>query len=638
MMLTEIRVVSCVVIVVLTSLPRDSLCCFPIEDVFADSSSWLQTTSLNSRRLIQVGEEAEDIIIVETEGLATNRELMLRCMIAYGENRYLVKVEEEHGSTRYMCYQFTPLTHYVIRQGRTEENINRKRVDCIDDHYTEDEAVLIAYKDIQPQQCPLVGGYQMIMRQGMAVDGNCVDSVHSYNPHVQFHCDGRGSGNVLVDFGKACEPPALTSSMGGRHLTHLTCVSEWEEDGFQSVLLQMRDHQQSFWCLHYKVVSSGHSSVLTGAYDSLEVFLTVDGRCSSQAFGDEDVPRNTSMFGHLIAYRQETDIRCTEKVYLESCQLNVDKCLSSVECPSYCGRCKKMLASPNCSFPANTLGSWKVVNSDRQLEITIQKTKIKSHSFGDFLCMGARDPDLEDDTYPVLQATIGPTCMPYYACAVVFSPTPGLLTFQLQPSFRNPKTGEPLPCKESHDLLALTTPPEQEEAITLINQNKLHKTACNHELRSTYPTRVPGCKVAVHQCSGTCQTFNVTFDIPSCGNETDRTYDIENKHICYATITFEDGVHGILAKTFGSGRYLCWLFSSTRLFVASPEDCNQESVTQIFSDVTAHLRYDPLSAISTLPFINNSAQTCLIQTSAAIVCVWLLGYILQTLMITNVNS
>lgn len=512
------------------------------------------------------------------------------------------------------------------------------QVNCIEDYYSEDEEVLLAYKDTQPQQCPLAGGYQLIMRQGMAVGGACINTVKTYNPHIQFHCDGRGSGNVLVDFGKACEPTTLTPYMGQRHLTHLKCVSRWEENGFHSVLLQMRDYPESFWCLHYKIVSSSSFGGKNAAHEELlKVFLTVDGRCSSQAFGTEDVPRNTSMFGHLVSYRPVNDIKCTEKVYVESCKLNEDKCLESVECPSYCGRCRNHTTNQSCNFPAEALGFWKVLNSDRRLEVTVEKSRIKSPNFGDFLCQRSPDTDGQDYIYSVVQASTAPTCIPYYSCAKLLSPSPGVLTFQLRPGFRSQASGEPLPCEENRqESLPFFHPRAPEQTVTLINQNKLHKTSCKLAQRATFPTKLDDeCKIVVHECSGSCQAFNVSLDVTSCGNKTQQGNNIENQHICYATIQFQDTVRGILAKTGTSGRYLCWIFGSSRLFVAAVEDCNQDSVNRIFRESNADFLYDPVTAISLASVTDNSARTVAVQIPSVFMCCLLLAYILGLVFTTN---
>ncbi|BFZ09547.1 hypothetical protein BsWGS_12586 [Bradybaena similaris] len=511
------------------------------------------------------------------------------------------------------------------------------QVNCIEDYYTEDEEVLLAYKDIQPQQCPLAGGYQLIMRQGMAVGGFCMNSVKTYNPHIQFHCDGRGSGNVLVDFGKACEPTTLAPYMGERHFTHLKCVSHWLENGFHSVLLQMRDHPESFWCLHYKVVSSSSFGGKNAAHEELlKVFLTLDGRCSSQAFGTEDVPRNTTMFGHLASYRSINDIKCTEKVYVETCKLNEDKCLESVECPSYCGRCKKHMTNQSCNFPAEALGFWKVLNSIHRLEVTVEKSRIKSPNFGDFLCLRSPDTGGQDYIYSVVQVSTAPTCMPYYSCAKLLSPSPGVLTFQLRPGFRSQETGEPLACEESHqEGLPFFHPPGPEQTVTLINQNKLQRTSCKLAHRSTFPTKLNDeCKIVVHECSGSCQSFNVSFDVASCRNNT-QDYNIENQHICYATIQFADTVRGILAKSGTSGRYLCWIFGSSRLFVATVEDCNQDSVNRIFRERTADVLYDPVTAISLPTGTDNSARAMSVQIPSVFMYSLLLAYILGLVFTTN---
>lgn len=462
------------------------------------------------------------------------------------------------------------------------------QVDCINDPYKEDQAVLVAATDIHPVHCPLSGGFQLVLNQGMAVDDKCLQSVRKYNPRLQFQCDGQRSGNAVIDFGQACRPALLNKVMGSRQLTHLRCVSEWKESAYSSLLLQMRDHPDVYWCLHYKSTR--------GTADMFTVLLALDGHCSTQVFGDEDVPRNTSMFGYLIAYKPESDLRCREKVYVESCNLDPDKCLGSTECPSYCGRCQKTLTHLNCSFPVDTQASWKVVNSGRQLDIIVERSKIMISDLGDFMCYGPPEPGQHYSTYPVVQISTGPTCMPYYACALVFSPTPGLLTFQLQPSFRNQETGEPLSCKKSQELMGQDPPAEPEEAITLINLGKLNKTPCKHRVSSTYPTIFPGCRLVVPECSGTCETLNVTFDAPACVNTTD--LEIDATHTCYATITFNDDVQGILAKTSVSGRFLCWLFGSTRLFITEPEECNQKSINQIFSDTKAQTLYDPVKLIS----------------------------------------
>ncbi|CAG5114624.1 unnamed protein product [Candidula unifasciata] len=607
-----------VLIVLLTTVVRYSLGCFPMLDVFQHSTRWMQITSMNSRRMVEVGEETDEIMIIETtetigtEEVIKHREQLL-CMMEYGEHRYLVRIDDDEEGSRYMCYQFTPLTEYIVRQGRTEENINRKRVNCIDDQYTEDEQVLIAYSAIQPQQCPLAGGYQLIMQQGMAVDRLCINSIKTYNPYIH------------------CQPMALNPYMRGRHLTHLRCVGQWEDNDFHSVLLQTRDNPHHFWCLHYKVVSWGKSGGKNNDQEELvKVFLTIDGRCSSQTFGNEDVPRNTSMFGHLALYKPINDIKCTETVYVESCKLDEDKCLESIECPKSCGRCLNQVESYNCTFPAETFGSWKVFNSDRNLEMTIDKDRIESSSFGELMCLGVPEPRRQGYLYTVVQINAAPTCNYYYSCAEMFNPNPGVLTFQLRPAFRNSNTGELVSCKESYqDSPVHVRPPEPEAGFTLINQQRLQRTSCNFLQSSKYRTKIPGCSIVVHECSGPCQIFNVTFDIPSCDNETQQIYNIENQHICHAKVDFYDGVYGIVTKGVTSGKFLCWVFGNSQLFVPTAEDCNLDSMDRIYSDASADTRYDLLKAISLNPPQDNSAEAVILPVPSALMFSLLVTYMLE---------
>lgn len=588
--------------VLMASLLQYAHSCFPLEDLFLQHRVWTQQTSLHSYNVIKVGVEQEDLTTVERfhhGAKASTAEY--RCQIAYGENRYLVRMDVQgEDDSIFQCIQFNVLTPYVIRMGKTDSSHIRKKVNCADDTYTEDESVLVADVSHFTQPCPLTGGYQIIMRPGMAVTSACPDSIQTYNPRIQFQCDGSRSGKVLIELGDSCELIALTSKVKilKRNIAFFRCLGYWQETHFSSVLLQMQENPRQFWCLHYKPHGYGSGNFM-------QIFITVDGRCSTIDFNNEAVPRNTSIFGFVAKYIPADDPMCKNKSYLEKCSLDGTACNDpeSTDCPTNCGRCRKEFAFRNCSFDPSTIGDWREISSkSTNFRISIDSHWI-SGTLGNFQISSAPGELKCSENahnkllYRVVQISKDPSCMPYYACAGLAPLAPGILVFQLQPTARKSETGEPLTCVESNNHWGHITPTLAERATALFDLSKLTKTRCEQPHQATFTTVHGTCRILLKPCSGDCTTLYAGYDPVTCGNESGLAVKLENHHTCLGSLHFGDGIQGTVTKS-ATGRYLCWVFTGTRLFITKVERCHKDSISHLMIDPEAETEFDPLNAIA----------------------------------------
>ncbi|XP_012938984.1 uncharacterized protein LOC101846705 [Aplysia californica] len=623
--------VFCVLAFLLACQVPQSQSCFPV-DMFEHSFRWLQSITLHKRLYVYIDQEEPRHIRMESEGEQKQRKINLKCLHAYSDQRYMVRVEEVYQPIYYHCIKFQQLSKYVIRISKTKARVSKKKVNCETEMYMEDEAVIFAY-EVPPQPCPLSGGYQLVMHQGRAIDGACLDTVQGYNPRVQFECDISRGGNVMVEFGRFCEPSILTRSqkMRGRHITKLRCLGSWEESGYSSVLLQMENSEVNVWCLHYRQQRHSRSTVTSDGEEFLSAFLTLDGRCSGEAFVNEDMPRNSSMFGSLASYRPGSDLKCTEEGYLQNCKLREDRCFESSECPDNCHRCIKPVEKRACEFDENTRGQWELVYSFDNLTVSIGQNSLKGSAFGDFECRGPAESSLPGNVFPVVQRGTSATCMPYYACAQVLHLAPGMLAFNLRAVVRDAYTGAPHSCVETHNAVGHIVPIKLQRTLTLLDRKRLQEVPCQVQAR-TFPTMVGECRIAVDQCDGDCQTLTVDYDEKTCNYSGSNPFNIEHEHKCYAHIFFRDGIEGILAKTADSDKFLCWVFSPTRLFITIAEKCNQEGVTAIYNDRDAAVSYDPLNAISrpvsgSSTDYNNGSQLSVSFLSQIIKSLWSLFWV-----------
>ncbi|CAL1539290.1 unnamed protein product [Lymnaea stagnalis] len=605
--ITDSRI-TCLVVLV-AALLRYAHSCFPMEDLFLQHRVWTQQTSLYSHNVIKVGVEQEDLMTVDSfqHGAKTTAEY--RCQIAYGENRYLVRMDSPGmDDSIFQCIQFNVLTPYVIRMGKTDRSYIRKKVNCADDTYTEEESVLVADVSHFTHPCPLSGGYQLIMHAGMAVTSTCPDSIQTYNPRIQFQCDGSRSGNVLIELGDSCELTALTSRVKilKRNLAYFRCFGSWQENQFSSVLLQMQENPRQLWCLHYKKYSYKSA-------DFLQMFIAVDGRCSSGAFSNEAVPRNTSIFGFMAKYTPAKDFKCQDQSHIEKCSSAASNCYNSdsLDCPEDCGRCNKEIVFRNCSFDPATQGVWRDISSSPpSFEVNVENDRI-SGELGEFRIAGTQgesqchESSYHGFLYRLVQIGSEPSCMPYYACARLIPRAPGMLVFQLQPAARDPKTGEPLSCEESSTQWGHITPTPAEHATALFDLSKLSKTRCEQPHQATFSTVQGQCRILLKPCVGDCTVLYAGYDPVTCGNETGQARKLENHHTCYGTLHFDDGVLGIVTKS-ATGRYFCWLFTGARLFIARAERCHQVSVSHLLIDTNAAYDFDPLNAVA-VPLVDSDS-------------------------------
>ena len=67
--------------------------------------------------------------------------------------------------------------------------------------------------------------------------------------------------------------------------------------------MSMENSADVKWCLHYKKKAHEYRTQVMEGEEFLNVFLSLDGQCSSKAFKETDFTSNTSMYGFLARYR-----------------------------------------------------------------------------------------------------------------------------------------------------------------------------------------------------------------------------------------------------------------------------------------------------------------------------------------------
>ncbi|GFO18797.1 hypothetical protein PoB_004530200 [Plakobranchus ocellatus] len=592
---------------------REGFGCFPMQDVFKDSCLWIQTTSMGSRNRISICNEKGTPMIIESEGIGTNRaqDRTLECLRVYNEHRYLVKVYRSKIFLGYQCLKFSSLTDRVVRQEKTAVVAKENKLNCEDESlYTADEAVLIASLiNDEPKKCVLSGGFQLLMHMGGSSTESlrCQENVQVYNPRIQFQCDEKDSPNVLIDLGKACTPQVLwdSQSLRGRYVAHLRCLDSWQENKgtpkeFTTLLLAMRDSPRAYWCLHVKQIDSSGSEVLASSGEVLyQAFLTLDGRCVQNINGYHDVPKDSTMFGTLSSFVPRYSNKCKDDDYLRTCERNDQQsCFESLNCPSSCGRCKKKEKLQNCTFPTNMRGSWESFShTDKKPALFVKERSVQSYRFGEFECRYPKEFGDVLGLYALVQSGVEPSCMPYYSCAQLISLAPGLLSFQMRPTLRDVYTGEIYSCQQTHEMVGFIRPEKTEETVTLLQKAKLKGASCNINKIQAYPTEAvtPGCQMLIHECYGACQLFHISLEAESCNNMTATEYGLNTQHTCLAEISLNDGSRALLTKLPNTEEYFCWLFVKAQLLIIRPDACNQNRIDSIFKfESEPQIIYDPL--------------------------------------------
>lgn len=463
---------------------------------------------------------------------------------------------------------------------------------------------MIAYQKMSHETCPLIGGYQMLLHEGVTVRAHCLDTIQTYNPRLEFSCDGN---QVLADFGQDCAPTIPTQGKGQMQVpfAYLQCVGSWVEPGgdVNAVLLQMKDDPHSFWCMHYKSAKGDSDELLT-------IYLSFDGKCSGEVFNNNrDIPDSHSMFGILAKYVPVSDSRCFQNSYIKKCRSIESTCFETAECPLDCQRCNKKIPKKDCGFD-ELIDEWTTVDSSHGLTVNVKKRGFKVTEYGVFSCYGKSGPE-KGGVYSMVRNDPYSSCLPLYTCAKVFSPAKGILNFYLRLAERDGQTGEPKSCTVSPNAKSLVPGPH-ESTITLLNTQKLQEVPCNIERDMLFPSSLGDCRFSIKKCADSCTTFYGDYDTASCGNNT--VLKIEHDHICHARLLLTDGIHAIISRSKLNQRFLCWIFTSQRLFVTVPEHCNSDGAMRIFSDENAQTRYDPFLGIS-LPEEakvagSNEATTC----------------------------
>ena len=482
------------------------------------------------------------------------------------------------------------------------------KLDCGKADYKVDEAVLIGgYIDPTARPCPISGGFQLLMNLGESPSSeNCLGSVSSYLPQLLFQCDETGSTRAIIDLGKLCTPQVLrtSQSLRGRYVAHLKCLASWQENKgsksseFTTVLLVMRDSYLSYWCLHLQRLNGKTSGEVL-----YKAILTLDGRCLPDISGSLDSPKHTDMFGKLVSFKPGNDTECKDHSYMSSCEEDdgADTCRESLRCPSSCGRCKKSLKLKSCAFPMDIRGSWESLSFDEDSILSVGKNTVQSPQFGQFQCQSAAEDGDVKGMYPMVQVGIEPTCWPYYSCAEIRSLAPGLLSFQMRPALKNIYTGKVESCQETHRQVWSIRPEKAEETKTLIDRKRLKPTPCRFKEAKAYPSigLIKGCLLVVPECSGTCNTFNISLEANTCNNISAESVELYTQHICMARVSFDDGAHVVLTKIVGSEEdsqeFRCWLFFRFRLYILRADYCNQNQIESIFEfDDHPEFTYDPV--------------------------------------------
>ncbi|GFS26463.1 hypothetical protein ElyMa_007054900 [Elysia marginata] len=539
--------ISCytVIAILVTSLARGTLGCFPVNDVFKASCSWSQPKSVESRLHVDV------------------------C-------RHSPKIQK---GTKMV----------FIPEGENTDSL--EEADCASAIYTLDEHVLVA-DDLDPVKCPLSGGYQVLMHLSESIPNNkkCLDTTATYKPHLQFQCDLVGSPHVLADLGSSCLPGELQMSpaMQGESMAHLECVDSWQEKSAgptttnnkpsTTVLMRMKASKQTFWCLHVqRVARSSHTSVSSPEESLYRSLLTFDGRCLTRMNGQHSVPKTLTMFGHLAAFRPGDDIKCKEASYLDQCNVEAKtKCQESTDCPRTCGRCLDAIAPPSCSIPERLRGNWEPF-SEKEFATVVGSVTIRTPNHGEFTCHGSEGEN--QDTFALVQVRQHATCVPYHTCVKLEPSGPGLLIYQMFPAKRSADTGAVMTCMETIISNRQNMAWRPTETFTLVQKSKLQATGC--AMLTTMRLKMHNadfdCQLIIHECTGDCHTFNISLDPATCDNMTAEEFGLMTTHTCLAVLAPRERAIR-LTRCPVTGQYLCWIQLSTSVFILGPEKCNEQQI------------------------------------------------------------
>lgn len=424
----------------------------------------------------------------------------------------------------------------------------------------------------------MIGGFQYFV--DVKPDTFCRRSMAGYSPSIQFECDNSRSGSVVLDFGPDCLPQALTSSLlfpRDQILFRMSCFGKWEEGAQTSLILKMQSVTNMFWCLVYRSVTSGE-----------KFSLTLDGSClrSSAQPGNSVV-----VSGIMAPYRSYKDSECS-KFSDSDCADGRNVCNDPSICHKKCGRCQKHVAASRlCQFSHNLTGTWSTLTPD--ITITINGSGV-SGTYGQFICLR----ESSEFTYTLLLTGGDDTvCQQIYACAQIENFATDMLVFHLRPVMRN-VTGEPTSCEKSPGTMFYGKPSAKDEPKLLISGNQLKVSSCDIPSASVYPTRYKNCKLLVKKCSGDCQTLTVAYDRETCSNRTYTDEHIATNHTCFGTVKFKGQKRGIIAKSWHTEDFHCWLFTSSHLYILEVEKCNPISVELVVSDSNSHREYDPLNTLT----------------------------------------
>ncbi|RUS90447.1 hypothetical protein EGW08_001788 [Elysia chlorotica] len=588
-----------------TSLLQGILGCFPNDEVFKTSCLWTQSFDIDSHYRIDVcghygdaGKGSRMTFTPIRKGAIYQKEWHWDCVKATSidqkEFSYLVKRGNSEETLGYQCVRFSPLTQNVVRQRLT--SITKNMVNCNDAIYSLDSHVLVASGNLESKTCPLIGGYQVLMHlpYNAPSDRNCLENAATIKPHLQFGCAQTGSSRVLANLGAYCTPDALLNSyaMRGRAEVHLDCVESWQEntgtkEQSTNVLLRMDDSNSTFWCLHVQRVANPSHSAVSFADETLyKSFLTFDGRCGPHMNGDNSVPKPTTMFGHLAAFRPGNDSKCQEPSYLNGCESEKRKCQTSTDCPKSCGRCLEELPSSFCSIPAKFHGSWESFFFDQEDKTLISTNSIRTPKQGEFKCLNPDGTEGHDQgVFSLVQKGEHLTCMPHRSCVLLDTPAPGILTHRRFPPIRT-DTGEIKSCSMTDEINRLSYRKDLPEVVTLVQPEKVEATACD-QLTTKHLGMVntgSSCRLTLHECQGSCHTFNVSLEADSCDNQTAEDLGLLTQHTCVAVLPVPDR-WVVLTKSPQTEQYLCWVVLSTDIFLLSPGQCNGPQIESVMEDI-----------------------------------------------------
>lgn len=589
------------------SLVQIILGCFPVDDVLKTSCSWTMAQSLETHYRVDVcanytGAKEGSRMTFTTKDKGEENQWHWDCLkILPNPNlqtnervKYLVKRGNSKKTLGFQCVTLTSLTSRVVRLESSELFNEEKDVKCTT--LTAKEQVLVASEKLEPLTCPITGGYQVLMKLSDNILNNkkCLEKTATYKPHLQFRCDQARSSHVLADFGSSCLPGdvQMSTAMQGESMAHLECVDSWQEyagtsSQFTSVLLRMQGTKNTFWCLSFElVVKSSHSSVVSPHEVLYKSLLTFDGRCVQDMNGQHSVPSPMTMFGHLAAFIPGDDMKCKEASYLKHCEAEtVDICQETTDCPKTCGRCLEASPQPPCLIPDKLQGTWQSFSSEKKTLLAVYPSMVTSPKQGDFKCLKyEEDASEEGDKFSLVQIGEHATCMLYHTCGTLKTLAPGLLSYRIIPTKRD-DDGKLLSCLDTERAYRMNMVPTQ--TTTMVQPNKLEETPCN--MMTTMRLRMHNsgsdCRLTIHECQGSCHTFNISLEEESCDNKTAEQLGLMTQHTCMALIA--QGERGIrLTRSPDTKQFLCWIQLSTSVFMLDPENCSHEQVELIMDDPT----------------------------------------------------